>query len=269
MPIALEDLPGRALVALLDQRAPAQLDRVHAERARRARPCAARAPSRPAARSGRGSSPTAGCSCRSSVRVDVDVLDLVRAARVHRRHLREEAAFAAVGALVERGAGRGGRRACRRARRPSRARSPCPRAGGRARRTPRGARRRASPAGRAARASAATCASKWKSHFAPKPPPSSGTMMRTFDSGIWRRVGDARARATNGTWVDVQTVTLSPCHSRDHRPRLDRDALRAIGHVAALHDDVGVGHAPRRRRPSRSSSSRAGCRRGRTSSSPS
>ncbi len=36
----------------------------------------------------------------------------------------------------------------------------------------------------AARASAATCASKWKSHLAPKPPPSSGTITRTFASGI-------------------------------------------------------------------------------------
>ena len=38
----------------------------------------------------------------------------------------------------------------------------------------------------AARASAATWPSKWKSHFEPKPPPSSGTTMRTCDSGICR-----------------------------------------------------------------------------------
>ena len=63
----------------------------------------------------------------------------------------------------------------------------------------------------AARASAATWPSKWKSHFAPKPPPSSGTITRTFDSGI-PSVWATPARAAYGTWVDDQTVTLSPCH---------------------------------------------------------
>ena len=130
-------------------------------------------------------------------RLDVHVLDLVRAERVHRRHLREEAALAAVGALVEHEPRRGARRACRPCARPSRARSPSPRAGGRRRRTPRGARRRASRGAPAARASAATWPSKWKSHLAPKPPPSSGTITRTCDSGICSVVGDAgRARRT-------------------------------------------------------------------------
>ena len=92
----------------------------------------------------------------------------------------------------------------------------------------------------AARASAATWASKWKSHFAPKPPPSRGTTTRTFDSGI-PSVWATPARATNGTCVDDQIVTRSPCHSRDDRARLDRDALGRIGHVPALDDDVGCG----------------------------
>ena len=64
---------------------------------------------------------------------------------------------------------------------------------------------------RAARASAATWASKWKSHFAPKPPPRSGTTTRTWDSGI-PSVYATPARATYGTWVDDQTVTRSPSH---------------------------------------------------------
>ena len=38
----------------------------------------------------------------------------------------------------------------------------------------------------AARASAATCPSKCRSHFAPNPPPSSGTTIRTFASGMSR-----------------------------------------------------------------------------------
>ena len=36
-------------------------------------------------------------------------------------------------------------------------------------------------------------------------------MMRTFDSGICS-VCATPPRAANGTWVDDQTVTLSPCH---------------------------------------------------------
>ena len=104
-----------------------------------------------------------------------------------------------------------GRRACRRRGRRSSARSPCPRGGGRSRRTPRGARGRASPAGRAARASAATWASKWKSHLAPKPPPSSGTTIRTCDSGCPRQWATPE-RASYGVWLDVWTVTRSPDH---------------------------------------------------------
>ena len=64
----------------------------------------------------------------------------------------------------------------------------------------------------AARASAATCASKWNSHLPPNPPPRCGTMTRTSASGSCRVVATPE-RAMNGTCVDVQTVTLSPCHS--------------------------------------------------------
>jgi len=37
-------------------------------------------------------------------------------------------------------------------------------------------------------------------------------MMRTLDSGISSVVATPE-RAMNGTWVEVHTVTLSPCHS--------------------------------------------------------
>ncbi len=63
----------------------------------------------------------------------------------------------------------------------------------------------------ALRASAATWPSKWKSHLAPNPPPRSGTITRTCDSGIGI-VCATPARAAYGTCVDVQTVTLSPLH---------------------------------------------------------
>ena len=63
----------------------------------------------------------------------------------------------------------------------------------------------------AARASAATWASKCRSHFAPNPPPSSGTTIRTFASGICS-VCATPARAAYGTWVEDQIVTSSPCH---------------------------------------------------------
>ena len=53
--------------------------------------------------------------------------------------------------------------------------------------------------------------SKWKSHFAPKPPPRSGTITRTSDSGI-PSVCATPERAAYGTCVDDQTVTRSPCH---------------------------------------------------------
>ena len=63
----------------------------------------------------------------------------------------------------------------------------------------------------AARASAATWPSKCRSHFAPNPPPSSGTTMRTSASGI-SSVCATPARAAYGTCVEDHTVTLSPCH---------------------------------------------------------
>src|SRR6185503_19189986 len=88
---------------------------------------------------------------------------------------------------------------------------------------------------RAARASAATCASKWKSHFAPKPPPRSGTTTLTWDSGI-PSVYATPARATYGTWVEDHPVALPLRHDR---PRLDRHALRRVGDVAAADHDIG------------------------------
>ena len=66
---------------------------------------------------------------------------------------------------------------------------------------------------REARASAATWASKWKSHLEPKPPPSSGTMMRTCDSGICS-VWATPERAANGTCVELHTVTRRPATAR-------------------------------------------------------
>ena len=43
----------------------------------------------------------------------------------------------------------------------------------------------------------------------------------------------------NGTCVDDQTVTLSPCHCGDDRVRLDRHGVGHVGDVALLHDHVG------------------------------
>ena len=64
---------------------------------------------------------------------------------------------------------------------------------------------------RAARASAATWASKWKSHLAPKPPPSRGTTIRTCDSAMPRQCATPE-RASYGVWLEVWTVTRSPDH---------------------------------------------------------
>ena len=93
---------------------------------------------------------------------------------------------------------------------------------------------------RAARASAATWPSKWKSHLAPKPPPSSGTIDAHVRLGDLERVGDAAARRVRhlGRRPDGHLVALP---LRDDRARLDRDALHRVGHVAALDDDVGAG----------------------------
>jgi hypothetical protein len=96
----LEDLTGRALGALLDQRPTTEVDGVHADRGRDLVHVLLECP----AHLRRG-----GCADRPGglvVRVvqvclDRDVVDLVRAARVHRRHLPEEPALAAVRALVE------------------------------------------------------------------------------------------------------------------------------------------------------------------------
>ena len=89
----------------------------------------------------------------------------------------------------------------------------------------------------AARASAATCPSKWKSHFAPKPPPRSGTITRTFDSGIPRVSRDAGARGVRDLRrrPDRHPVALP---LRDDRARLDGYALHGVGDVAPAYDDV-------------------------------
>ena len=144
---------------------------------RRPRPCAARAPSTSAAPSGRGPSSTV---VGRVVEVGLDV-DVARSCRDRRRASPPS----------------GRRIRLRRNRRPCRGRAGpgAPRAS-----LPPGARLQLDdhpfapvvgreellqaredelhrPAG--GRASAATCASKWKSHFEPNPPPSSGTMTRT------------------------------------------------------------------------------------------
>ena len=62
--VALVPLAGRALVAVVDEVPPAELDRVQPDPGGERRRGAARRPSRPAARSARGRSPTASGSCR-------------------------------------------------------------------------------------------------------------------------------------------------------------------------------------------------------------
>ena len=57
------------------------------------------------------------------------------------------------------------------------------------------------------------------------------------------------ALAANGTCVDDQIVTWSPCHSARIARGSIGTGVRAVGDVAALDDDVGLGHAGRRRRP--------------------
>ena len=178
----LEHLARRGDRAVLDQRPAPQLDRVEIERTASSSMCCSSAQHTCGAVGAR-------IERRRLVvrvderRLDVDVLDLVRAERVHRRHLGEETALAAVGALVEhesRPAGHeravGAGPVSSSITIPSRRWSIA---------TNSSRREKTSFTGRrAARASAATCASKWKSHLAPKPPPSSGTTIRTCDSGI-------------------------------------------------------------------------------------
>ena len=63
-------------------------------------------------------------------------------------------------------------------------------------------------------------------------------MMRTWLSGSSSVVATPE-RAMYGTWVDDQTVTLSPLPLGDRRVWLDRDGVGHVGDVALLHDRVG------------------------------
>ena len=99
-PERAEHLTGGALGALLDQRPPAQLDRVHVEGGGDLVHVLLDRPA--SVRSGGGADRAGGLIVGvDELRVDVDVLDHVRAAGVHRRQLGEEAALAAVGAAVK------------------------------------------------------------------------------------------------------------------------------------------------------------------------
>ena len=244
------DLAARALVARAEHVAPAQLEPVHPDRARHL----------------------------------VDVL-LERPARLRRRRRAHRAGGLAVGVHEVRrrsprsGSGRGRRRAsrraggrrrrrrcrrrcrsrpcrgarrsCRRASRRSRARRPSPRAGGPAPGTPRAARTAAAPAGRALRASAAMCASWWKPHLPPNPPPRCGTITRTRLSGS-SSVSAMPDRVSNGTCVEDQTVSFSPCHCATIARGSIGTAWEASATKRVRDDLVGLRHARRRRRPARS-----------------
>ena len=168
----------------------------------------------------------------------MDVLELVRPERVHRRHLREEAALAAVGALVEHeprlagderavGAGAGlefDHHAL------------APVADGEELLAPRedeldGAARRARERGHVALevevALGAEAAAEQRDDDA------------DVRLGDLERVGDAAAGGVRhlGRRPHRHLVALP---LRDDRARLDRDAVDGIGHVAALDDDVGA-----------------------------
>jgi hypothetical protein len=91
---------GRAFGTFLDQRAAAEVDRIHADRGRDLVHVLLEPPAD--LRRRRGTDRPGRLVVRVvEVRLDRDVVDLVRAARVHRRHLSEEAALAAVRAFVE------------------------------------------------------------------------------------------------------------------------------------------------------------------------
>jgi hypothetical protein len=94
------DLPGRPDVTVLDEAAPAQLGRIHAEGGRDLVQVLLQGPARLGRR--RGAHRAGRLVGRvDQPRLDRDRLELVRAAGVHRGQLREEPAFAAVGAAVE------------------------------------------------------------------------------------------------------------------------------------------------------------------------
>ena len=84
------------------------------------------------------------------------------------------------------------------------------------------------------------CASKWKSHFPPKPPPSVGTITRTSLSGN-SSVLAIPERAGNGACVELQTVTLSPAPLGQGAVRLDRDRVRHVRLVSLGDHQVCLG----------------------------
>src|SRR5204862_6961509 len=96
----LEDLTGRTLGALLDQRPTTEVDGIHADRGRDLVHVLFEPPAD--LRRRRRTDRAGGLVIRVvQERLDRDVIDLVRPARMHRGHLPEESALAAVRALVQ------------------------------------------------------------------------------------------------------------------------------------------------------------------------
>src|SRR5439155_8618715 len=99
-PDAVEYLSGGPLGALFDQGPAAELNRIQVQGARQLVHMLLECPAD--LRRGRGANGAGRLGVRVvQVRLDLDVLDLIRAAGVHGGHLTEEAALAAVGALVQ------------------------------------------------------------------------------------------------------------------------------------------------------------------------
>ena len=162
---------------------------------------------KPAAPSARGSSRRLVVRVRER-RLDVDVLDHVRAYGVHRRHLREETALAAAVSAAVEDASRP-RRATRRRRAGARLElDDHPRGGGRGRQTPPRARRRASLAGRP-RARARPRGPQWSRTW-------SRTRLEQRDDDSHVALEELGARATPARRREPGSSSRpsrSPCHS--------------------------------------------------------
>ena len=235
----VEDLACRTLGALLDQRPSAELHRVDAQLPRQLVHVLLQAPTH----LGGGGSPDRARGLLVRVveeRLDEDVLDLVRAARVHRGHLPQEPALAAVRALVQDEP------------RLARHQAPVVRRAGlelhhdplatlrdrpelllagedQLHRAPRGARERGD------------LRLEMQIALGPEPP----AQERDDDPDV--RLGDLQGlrdtvacgigNLRRGPDRDLVAPPLG-----EHGARLDRHALRGIGPVAALDDDVGLCH---------------------------
>ena len=218
----VEHLPARRRRARTERVRQPELEPIHAELRRRARPSAPRGRSPPGARRSRGTRRRAGCSCRSRGSSRATASYCVRAHRVHRHAVRDRRTPGRVGAGVEVAVEAEARSAGRR-RRPRRSRGSGP-DGASGWRPSISGRVQTARTGRSSR-QAAIAISGWtpRSSLPPKPPPQAVGMIRTC-SGAMPRISATSSRSMYGVWV--LTRELDPV----------ADAPRAAG----LGLDVGV-----------------------------